>query len=236
MRAVLLASLTVIATLVWPTNHGRTSLDGRYESSAVESQIACVPGRDISASLRQFAIGNESEVRQARALLLSNSRRSEKCRKEVVSALMSAMDKPSLDFTHDTTSYNLWLYGADLLGDLKAAEALDLLISHLSLTDRFFSTSMNHQPALRGVIKMGRMAIPKLTKVLLHGPDPRMRHAAVYCIATIGGPDAVRSLKEAFSSESDNCVSKFIRVSLESFDREGNIKNRMDWFSGGLCN
>ena len=83
---------------------------------------------------------------------------------------------------------------------------------------------------------MGDVAIPKLDEVLRHNPDPRMRHSAVYAIATIGGLSAVKSLKEALSTEADNCVRKFIRTSLDSFDERGQIKDRGKWFSGGVCN
>lgn len=217
---------------------GSTGLDRRDESSVVkiESLKPCVPERVISNSLRQFMRGSEPQVDQAQALLLSKSRQSAKCREEIISALKNAMDKHEIDFDRDPAIYYLWLYGAELLGDLKAVEALDLLISHMGLSSRVFSTSMSHRPALRGVIKMGPIAIPKLTDVLRNNPDPKMRHSAVYCIATIGGPLAVRSLQEVSLSESDKCVRSFIRVSLDSFDDKGNIKNRMEWFSGASCN
>jgi HEAT repeat protein len=148
---------------------------------------------------------------------------------------MAAMDKPNLDFTTDEESHHLWLYGAEVLGDLKATEALDLLISHLTTRTATFSTSMNHQPALGGVIKMGSIAIPKLSAVLNDSPDPKMRYSAVYCMATIGGPTAVQSLEHALRTESDKCVSRLIRISLDSFDEAGNIKDRGEWFSGISC-
>jgi hypothetical protein len=80
----------------------------------------------------------------------------------------------------------VWLYGADLLGQLKASEALDLLISHLKLATGIYSASMLHQPALRGVIKMGPVAIPKLSGVLRDNQDQKTRYFAIYCITRIG--------------------------------------------------
>jgi hypothetical protein len=201
------------------------------------SATTCPSVNEIPNALRKFSSDRESEIDEARALLLNKSRESRSCRREVITALMKAMDKPNLEITTDKDSYNLWLYGARLLGDLKAEEALDLLISHLGLINRtHFSTSMNHQPALGGVIRMGPIAIPKLDAVLRHNHDPGLRYDAVYCIATIGGPSAVSSLREALDSESDECVRQSIRVSLDSFDDDGNIKNRMKWFTAGfLC-
>jgi hypothetical protein len=213
----------------------------RDESSGVahvieNSSTTCLSADDISNALQKFSSESEPEIDQAQSMLLNKAGESQGCREEIITALMKAMDRPNLDFTHDKDSYYLWLYGAELLGDLKAFEALDLLISHLGLMDTHFSTSMNHQPALGGVIKMGPIAIPKLNAVLRNNPDPGMRFDAVYCIATIGGPSAVSSLREALDSESDECVRHAIRMSLDSFDDNGNIKNRMEWLTGLLCN
>ena len=51
-------------------------------------------------------------------------------------------------------------------GDLKAAQSLDLLLSHIKMTDGEWSATMTHQPALEGIIRMGPVAIPKLKDLL----------------------------------------------------------------------
>lgn len=146
------------------------------------------------------------------------------------------MDKPDLDFRGNAETYYLWRDGADLLGDLKAAEAIDYLVAHLGLIDKAsYSMSMRHRPALLGLTHMGEMAIPNLDEVLRHNPDWQRRHDAVYCIATIGGPQAVNSLSQALGSESHPCVSRFIRFSLDSIDEKGKIKNRQEWSRGLSC-
>lgn len=208
----------------------------RHGPLTVESGAGCLTQREISAAVRVFSTGGEAQVDKARTLLLNGSRQSPRCRERIVTTLMEVLDKPYLNFEEDQASFYLWRHGADLLGDLKAVEALDLLISHLDLSSGAFSSSMNHRPALRGIIKMGSLAVPKLDDLLRNSPDPKLRHLAVYCIATIGGPSAVSSLKQASDLESDKCVSRFIRISLDSFDDNGRIKNRLAWFSGFLCN
>jgi hypothetical protein len=201
----------------------------------VEFHTTCFARNHLSEALKALSFGDQEQVDQTKQLLLDDAKRSPNCRAEIIAALMKAMDKPNLDLKGDESTYNLWVHGAELLGDLKAVEALDLLISHLDLTNGTFSSSMRHQPALRGVIKMGPIAIPKLEAVLKGNPDPDMRFSAVFCIATIGGPSAVRSLREALPGESERCVSRFIRVSLDSFNSEGQIIDRGKWFPGGLC-
>ncbi len=173
---------------------------------------------------------------QAYDLLLGKSGESQRCRAEVIAALMKALDRPNIDFTADNDSYHLWRYGAELLGELKATEALDLLIPRLVLMNKgAISTSMNHRPALKGVVKMGAAAIPKLDAALRSNPDPDVRFQAVLCIAMIGGPEAASTLREVSNSESDECVRRIINVSLENFDDNGNLKDRSRWSSSIAC-
>ncbi len=202
----------------------------------IERKTECLTQGDFANALRTLSTGNWPEVEHAQQQLLNVAAESESCRAEVISVLMKAMDQPNLNFRDDPASLQLWRWGAEVLGDLKATEALDLLISHLNLTGWTFSMSMSHQPALGGVIKIGPAAIPKLDQILKHSSDPTMRHSAVYCIATIGGLSAVTSLEESLRSESDRCVRRFIKASLDSFDENGQIKNRGEWFSGFACN
>jgi hypothetical protein len=218
---------------------GTESPAGRGASGAEPTlpNATCLSSKDISDALRNFSSGYWSQAQQARAFLISKSGESEACRAEVISALMKAMDKPDLNFRGSEESYNLWYNGADLLGDLKAAEAIDLLVSHMAPFDGVsYSTSMRQQPGMLGLIKMGEIAIPKLDEVLRHNPDWQQRDYAVYCIATIGGPKAVESLSQAIGSESNECVSRFIKISLDSFDENGKIKDRLKWSCGVSCN
>jgi HEAT repeat protein len=197
--------------------------------------MTCPADREVVLAIRKLASGKSSEIASGRATLINASRQSSACRNEIIAALIKAMDRPNLDFNRDTNDYYLWRFGADLLGDLRATEALDLLISHLTQRSAFFSSSMNHQPALRGVIKMGSLAVPKLTEVLRHNSDPRMRYSAIYCIATIGGLSAIAALRETLVSESDPCAKRLIQASLDSFDDQGQIKNRLQWFATFTC-
>ena len=205
------------------------------QSSGPQTNPQCLDREKYAAAVKQLSSHDQTEADQAAALLVTTSRISSSCKSEVIAVIMNGMNKPDLDFDRDADSYWLWRHGSDLLGDLHATEALDLLVSHLDSRTKMFSSSMDHMPALSGVIKMGASAMPRLDAVLKHDPKPGMRHAAVYCIATIGGPSAVKSLREAIPTESNECVSRFIRISLENFDESGKIKDRGKWFSGISC-
>lgn len=104
------------------------------------------------------------------------------------------MDQPALDFESNPPIYFLWREGAMLPGELKATEAIDLLISHLHLNNGYHSASRTFQPAIPGIIRMGEQAVPKLTTALEQPPNPRLRLAAVICLTSIGGPSAMKAL------------------------------------------
>lgn len=178
------------------------------------------------------------EAQVAQRLLRRSAKRSSACRRQVVAAVMGAMNKPNLDIRRDQAAANLWREGAVLLGDLKAAQALDLLLSHIKMTDGGFTLTMTHQPALAGIIRMGTLAIPKL-KPLLQSKDWETRHYAVYCLFWIDGTSARRELERALPMETDPCVKKFMSVSLktmrEARQTVSGTNDQSEWIKSFMC-
>ena len=178
------------------------------------------------------------EAQVAQRLLRRSAKRSSACRRQVVAAVMEAMNKPNLDISRDQAAARLWREGAVLLGDLKATQALDLLLSHIKMTDRGFTLTMTHQPALAGIIRMGTLAIPKL-KPLLQSKDWETRHYAVYCLFRIGGTSARRELERALPMETNPCVKKFMGVSLkimrEAKETINGTSDHSEWVKSFLC-
>ena len=175
---------------------------------------------NIRTAVQRLASGEYSQIGLARNTLLGHAKHSAACRKAVITSIMESMDKPNLDFEKDFESYVIWREGSQLLGELGATEALDLLISHLDLTNGFHSYSKVFQPAILGVREMGPAAIPKLASALLQNSKPRIRIAAAYCLTAIGGASAMDALKQAKEREADQCVARFISVSLTTFSYE----------------
>jgi len=178
-----------------------------------------------------------SKAQETASFLRESARQSRTCRQQIIASVMKAMDKPHLDISRDQASDDLWREGARLLGDLKAAEALDLLLSHITMNDHEWSVTMVHQPAIEGIIRMGPIAIPKLTVMVQKNTDREVRQDAVYCLAWIGGASARRVLEQVFPIESDPCVKHFIRVSINTMDKSGRLRNDQgQWLSAFLCN
>jgi HEAT repeat protein len=207
-----------------------------FELAKESPQPVCLTKDEIDAAVRTLSVGSQLEVDKATVTLLNTARKSQDCRSKIVAGLVAEMDKPNLDLKHNRTDYYLWRYGAPILGELRAYEAVDLLIRQLETNDGLWSSTMVHQPALNGLIRMGPLAIPKLSTIVLESPDPHARRDAVFCIASIGGLPASVALKKVLPSQSDPCVSHFVRVSIENLtNSQHRLKDRPKWFSAFLC-
>jgi len=200
----------------------------------------CLSDDNVSRAVQTLKYGEYEDQRKAADLLKANASHSSACRKQVIASLMSAMDQPNVDLTSGTPQFFIWHYGAQLFGDLKATEALDLLIANFNRNDGS-GFPLNHYPALGAVIRMGEIALPKLQLVLLESPDRDIRRHAVFCIALIGGQSAHNILKQAFARETDSCVASCIQATISAFNnrrRPHYIPDelRTDWYTTFLCN
>ena len=134
------------------------------------------------------------------------------------------------------------------MGELRAIESLDLLISHLDLTNGFHSNSKIFQPAILGVRQMGQAAVPKLAIALQQNQRVGVRMAAAYCLTDIGGLSALNALRKAQKTEGNQCVSRFITLSLSTFSYkskgqlvfdnkapQANVEARRNWLMAFEC-
>ena len=200
----------------------------------------CLGDEEVLRRLESISTGQTlSEQLSAQSQLVANAKKSSECRTRVITALVKAMDKPALDLQNDRPSFYLWHYGGEILASLKAAEALDLLIEHFELHDGTLFP-LHHHPALINIIRMGSLAIPKLTTVLKENPNPNSRQYAVFCLAEIGGADAKSALQQALSSESNTCVRSFMGVTLQAFNNSTSgdhiePETRTRWYATFVC-
>jgi hypothetical protein len=215
---ILLATLLVVMICYRSTESNVERITYGAEFIAVVHTDVCKHDQGIiGMALKQLSSGDYNQTLHARNILLNVAHESNACKQAIVRALMVAMDQPILDFERHTSDYYLWREGSQLLGELRAVEALDLLISHLDLTNGFHSSSMAFQPAILGVRQMGQAAIPKLALALQQHAKPSIRLAAAYCLTDIGGVAAMNALTRAQEGESNSCVANLIRVSLKTF-------------------
>lgn len=239
MRCKLALILSALLPLGIPLQPARRAGSGVALSASppqtkVYSKAECLAESEISDALRKLSEGQPGSI-DARRLLLKAANSSPMCRRLVVAATMKAMDKPDLDITRHPRDFNMWRDGSILLGELKAVEALDLLLSHLTTSNGEWSSTMSQKPALNGVIGMGPIAITKLELFMRQNPDRNVRQDTVLCIYFIGGQPALRALRLALYRESDQCVRRFISESINLLKQKGPALDNSKWFSAYLC-
>ena len=173
----------------------------------------CLSQSELAEAVNSLLINSAAD--QAQVLLVNDGKKSSECRKQVVKELISMMSKHT-DIGKDVTSDSAWQRGREVMANLRPYEALDFLISNLTLYDGTGIGSA-HIPATEAVIKIGPIAIPKLYSALRNSANRRKRLFAVYCIGFIGGRSALRALKNALPTESDPRINKFIRLTIDAF-------------------
>lgn len=213
------------------------SLNFSHDRGGAHSSVPpdCIAQVDLDKAV--VALSQQySEAQLAQKALRESARISSQCRQRVIRAVMGAMDRPYVDISRNQVEANLWREGARLLGDLKATESLDLLLSHITMTDGGWSSTMTHQPALEGIIRMGPLAIPKLER-LLRDSDVQTRHYTTYCLASIGGLSARKALQNALPGETDACVKRFMFISIRRIDiKHGGVTpDHGEWAKAFLC-
>lgn len=185
----------------------------RHEQSEpkASSLLSTCQSNNTSSYIKKLS-DDTPEGAQAVMKLIDEAKESRECRDAIVNELMRVLN--DADLQNDRSAFVLWARGSGILGELKAVEALDLLIDHLDLNDGLFSASMVHQPVVPAVENMGEVAVPKLGFALKHHPNKQIRLAAALCLADIDGPEALHELNSALALETDQCVRRFITIAL----------------------
>jgi hypothetical protein len=233
--------ITILVSFVGNAARTQSPAATRSASNSPASAENCLSRDELTVALRDLSLGRTFNVQQeALAFLRANANKSTTCRNQVVTGLLAEMDQPNIDLTGGQPQFYLWHYGTKLLGELKAVEALDLLIANLDRDDGT-PFPFDHHPALVTVIDMGEISLPKLQQVLKETSDPATKRYAVFCIALIGGDNAQKILKEALGSESDPCLVSCIRATLNAFvnKRRPNqitAESRTEWYTTFMCN
>ncbi len=207
---ILLGLLLLIVTVTWHFRFG-SGLSGAEESSSgLDYQGACRSTIDLRSLI--YHLSSKTDANEAASKLIALANDSRGCRDEIIDELVQAMKKGLLKY--DQSTYLIWAKGSAILGELKAVETLDLLIDNLDLNDGLFSASMVHQPVVLAVESMGELAVPKLAAALKNHTNRDIRLAAALCLVDIGGSEALEALNSALVSETDQCVRRFITLSV----------------------
>lgn len=238
-RKILLVSfwLVIVPALEWKARdlHARPS----KTSTQFARSARCIKETKLNESLATLKLQQSAELAKAYRYLLGKARSSPGCRRQVVQALIKGMEQASKNITNPYDNYFFFDNSASLLAELKATEALDLLVANIDVNDNYPS-SLNDFPALVAILKIKEPAIPKLQALLSNDYDPGRRKFAAFAIAYIGGIQAKRALKSALPRETDPCVKKFLQISVQAFDNKEkpnhiSSERNGEWLSAFYC-
>ena len=235
---VSLASLALAASTA--VHRPKPTLNPHSAASTVSSHSSapCLDDNEISNEVRKLSSAQDyKQQAKIETLILDVAKKSPECRKRVISVITQSMSDTSLTLTSDQRSLYVWNYGSGILGKLKATEALDFLIAHFDLHDGT-SFPLNHHPAMVAVVRMGSIALPKLSASLKQSTDPYLRRCIVFCMAWIGGASAYQELSQALVVENDKCVKSFMQASLAFLGKSNHIRGpeRLKWYAAFSCN
>ncbi len=205
-----IAVVTMLAMLQ-PTLEGGQESRHPEEQHATNNEIRRLIGEWYPRQVAKYETFDP--LREIQKRVLDRARDSGDSRRVVIGALLESLEEPEVK-----TFYGyriLWYLVCDSLGELKATEAIDILVGSLNLDDGIGGMSVDNRPVVLGLIKIGRPAIPKL-KNALTAPDSTQitRIHAAEALATIGGSQAKAALRYALRTETDEMVRSYLEARL----------------------
>jgi HEAT repeat protein len=157
---------------------------------------------------------DESDRVQAKGALRAFAGQSAESRKQVIRESIKLVEEsdPSQRLTSEA-HYDAWSFATELLGELKATEALDALIACINCNDGIGGLSSDRFPAFKAITMIGSESVTKLIAAL-SDKRPTTRSYAALALGEIGGTEAKKSLEQALLSEHDKDVVVSIRIAL----------------------
>ncbi len=121
--------------------------------------------------------------------------------------------------------YKQWRPVVELLGTIRAVEAIDYLIECLDCNTGLFSLSPDTFPATRAIIRIGDQAIPALSRAI-EDRTPLERYLAAVALTEIGGEKARAIVEKAARREKDKELAIDFRNLLKNLNNSNKPKMR----------
>jgi HEAT repeat protein len=153
------------------------------------------------------------DQRQVPEKLLEIAARSAESRARVIDRLMDVVE--DLSAKHEFPMATLWMKAVSVLGELKATEAVDVLVNTLDHTGQTgIIVSIHRHPVRTALVKIGEPALPKLIEALAHA-KPAIRTEAASALYSIDEGQAKTAIEAALVKETDNKVRQLFKEILK---------------------
>jgi len=181
---------------------------------------------EINGTIYGPTVQAQQEVPDA---LLAIAKQSVEARDKIIRALINALEQDA-DGGADTA----FRIACDVLGKLKAVEAIDTLVKYIDYQPDTYGSSLHYKPSVKGLIQIGEPAVPKIEQTLafgksvLHPNNNQLRYNAVTALIHIGGTKSKDALERAYALENDGPVKEWLEFAIRQIDtaaaeREGSV-------------
>jgi HEAT repeat protein len=246
MRLIKVATLIAILMAMVVGGVHRMSRQGhRNEIDSLLKRLSLVVAKEGN---NVFTTAPSIETQQdVHDSLLRIADQTPELRSEVIEALLRVLEDPEAG-KEAPVAYR-WTTAVNVIGELRATEAIDILIKNLNRTgENGLVSSIHYHPVARALAKIGEPAIPQLIEVLsssdedisyqaelaivnmgepakakmqeaLFQGDAGTRGRAALVLAWIGGEDSRATIEGAFARERDPAVLKELEAALREMHR-----------------
>lgn len=160
--------------------------------------------------------------RETRNKLVTLARQSPASQARVINRLIEVLED-ARDIM-DKSRYQTWYDAAEIVGELRAVEAIDVLVKYLDFTDGVVGFPLANRPAVNALVGIGKPAVPNLISALLEREGTRIRINAAEALGFIGTRQARKGLQRALVSEQDKSAVCEIGRALSLISRRGRAK------------
>ena len=172
--------------------------------------------------LRQLRSLDEKEREGAKNALIAFSSESASSRQYAIGELLKIIDVRGerADLMVSPERFLEWKEAADILGTLKATEAIDLLVECLDCNNGRTGLGPGRFPATVAIIKFGDEAVPKLAKAL-EQKSFGIQLRAAQALYVIGSDAAKESLEGALRETKNKRMAAEIKDLLRNWNSSG---------------
>jgi len=209
-------ALSILVLRLTSANVGRVT---RYQEKEPQNP-------SLDRLLQDLRFGNKSERSAAKAILVEQSNKSVTARATLIKALLPSIKGPnrSVEFMRNPDLYKQWRPVVELLGTIRAVEAIDDLIECLDCNTGLFSLSPDTFPATRAIIRIGDQAIPALSRTIEEDRIKLKIYLAAVALSQIGGEKALAILERAARREKDKELAIDFRNLLKNLNNSNKPK------------
>lgn len=174
--------------------------------------------------LENVTVGNTStgpsaeNQHQVPLQLLEIADRSAESKAQVIDRMMDVVE--DISAKEDPLIACKWMTAVEILGALKATEAVDLLINNLDHTGQNgIVISIHIHPVYSALVRIGEPAVPKLIEALSH-PKPCIQQQAAWVLFSIQKGQAKEAIETAIDKEDNEAVKQEFKVVLDRIEME----------------